>query len=49
MLPLDDGRIVMDVTAVDEDDEIFCRVRYGGELSNNKGINKLGGGPRRRR
>ena len=43
VLLLDDGRIVMDVTAVDED-EIFCRVRHGGELSNNKGINKLGGG-----
>ena len=41
VLLLDDGRIVMDVTA---EDEIFCRVRHGGELSNNKGINKLGGG-----
>jgi pyruvate kinase len=29
VLLLDDGRIVMDVTAVDED-EIFCRVRHGG-------------------
>ncbi len=43
VLLLDDGRIVMDVVAVDED-EIHCRVRHGGELSNNKGINKLGGG-----
>ena len=43
VLLLDDGRIVMDVAAVDED-EIHCTVRHGGELSNNKGINKQGGG-----
>jgi pyruvate kinase len=43
VLLLDDGRIVMDVDRVDES-EIHCRVRHGGELSNNKGINKQGGG-----
>jgi pyruvate kinase len=43
VLLLDDGRIVLDVEAVEED-EIFTRVRHGGELSNNKGINLLGGG-----
>jgi pyruvate kinase len=43
ILLLDDGRIVMEVVDV-EDDEITCRVRHGGELSNNKGINKQGGG-----
>ncbi|MGE5466641.1 MAG: pyruvate kinase [Ignavibacteria bacterium] len=43
VLLLDDGRIVMDVTSVDGR-EIHCLVRHGGELSNNKGINKRGGG-----
>ena len=43
VLLLDDGRIVLDVEAVEED-EILTRVRHGGELSNNKGINLLGGG-----
>ncbi|MBU1236018.1 MAG: pyruvate kinase [Gammaproteobacteria bacterium] len=43
VLLLDDGRIVMDVVGI-ADDEIRCTVRHGGELSNNKGINKLGGG-----
>ncbi len=43
VLLLDDGRIVMDVERV-EGSEIHCRVRHGGELSNNKGINKQGGG-----
>jgi pyruvate kinase len=43
VLLLDDGRITMDVARVDED-EIHCTVRHGGELSNNKGINKQGGG-----
>ncbi len=42
-LLLDDGRVVMDVERV-EDSEIHCVVRQGGELSNNKGINKQGGG-----
>jgi pyruvate kinase len=43
VLLLDDGRITMDVRSV-SDGEIRCRVRHGGELSNNKGINKQGGG-----
>ncbi len=43
VLLLDDGRIIMDVKAV-MDGEIHCTVRHGGELSNNKGINKQGGG-----
>jgi pyruvate kinase len=43
VLLLDDGRVVMDVVAVTID-EIHCTVRHGGELSNNKGINKQGGG-----
>jgi pyruvate kinase len=43
VLLLDDGRVVMDVVGV-AIDEIHCTVRHGGELSNNKGINKQGGG-----
>ena len=43
VLLLDDGRIVMDVERV-EHHRIHCRVRHGGELSNNKGINRQGGG-----
>ena len=43
VLLLDDGRIVMDVAKVTHD-EIHCTVRHDGELSNNKGINKQGGG-----
>ncbi|MDI6748709.1 MAG: pyruvate kinase [Pseudomonadota bacterium] len=43
ILLLDDGRIVMEVLSVQEA-EIHCVVRQGGELSNNKGINKQGGG-----
>jgi pyruvate kinase len=43
VLLLDDGRVVMDVVGVTID-EIRCTVRHGGELSNNKGINKQGGG-----
>jgi pyruvate kinase len=42
-LLLDDGRVVMDVEHVAES-EIHCVVRHGTELSNNKGINKQGGG-----
>ncbi|MCX8086239.1 MAG: pyruvate kinase [Rhodocyclaceae bacterium] len=42
-LLLDDGRIVMDVEHLEES-EIHCIVRHGGELSNNKGINRQGGG-----
>lgn len=43
VLLLDDGRIVFDVEKV-VGNEVFCRVRHGGVLSNNKGINRLGGG-----
>jgi pyruvate kinase len=42
-LLLDDGRIVMQVDRV-EGNRIYCKVIVGGELSNNKGINRLGGG-----
>lgn len=43
VLVLDDGRIEMEVTAV-EDHSITSRVLIGGPLSNNKGLNKRGGG-----
>jgi len=43
VLLLDDGRIVFDVTGVDGG-KVHCRVRHGGVLSNNKGINRQGGG-----
>ena len=42
-LLLDDGRVVLWVKEVD-DQRIICRVVIGGELSNNKGINRQGGG-----
>jgi pyruvate kinase len=42
-LLLDDGRIVMEVKKT-EAKRIYCVVTVGGELSNNKGINRLGGG-----
>lgn len=42
-LLLDDGRIVMQVVKT-EPTRIYCKVTVGGELSNNKGINRLGGG-----
>jgi len=42
-LLLDDGRIVMDVVKTDGY-RVECKVTVGGELSNNKGINLLGGG-----
>ncbi len=42
-LLLDDGRIVMWVEEV-RGNEIVCQVRQGGVLSNNKGINRQGGG-----
>lgn len=42
-LLLDDGNIVLWVDQVNGG-EIWCRVVVGGELSNNKGINRLGGG-----
>jgi pyruvate kinase len=43
VLLLDDGRIVLDVSEV-RGSEVITRVRHGGELSNNKGINRQGGG-----
>jgi len=43
VLLLDDGRIVLDVADV-RPPEIHTTVRHGGELSNNKGINRQGGG-----
>jgi len=43
-LMLDDGRIVLSVTDVINRTEIHTKVIVGGELSNNKGINKRGGG-----
>ena len=43
VLLLDDGRIVFEVEKV-AGSEVHCRVRHGGVLSNNKGINRLGGG-----
>ncbi len=42
-LLLDDGRIVLWVDQV-VGNEIICRVVVGGELSDNKGINRQGGG-----
>lgn len=42
-LLLDDGRIVFKVERT-EPTKIYCKVVVGGELSNNKGINRLGGG-----
>jgi pyruvate kinase len=42
-LLLDDGAIVLWVTEVEES-EVHCKVIVGGKLSNNKGINKQGGG-----
>ena len=43
VLLLDDGRIVLYVEKV-KDSQIFTRVEQGGVLSNNKGINRRGGG-----
>jgi pyruvate kinase len=43
-LLLDDGRIVLDVVNVEPNLRINCKVVVGGYLSNNKGINLLGGG-----
>ncbi|MCP5252534.1 MAG: pyruvate kinase [Nitrosomonas sp.] len=42
-LMLDDGRIVLKVSTV-SNNQIFCIVEQGGVLSNNKGINRKGGG-----
>jgi pyruvate kinase len=43
VLLLDDGKIVLDVTEV-RGNEVHTVVRHGGVLSNNKGINRQGGG-----
>ncbi|QDF98258.1 pyruvate kinase [Azoarcus sp. DD4] len=43
VLLLDDGRLKLQVERV-LGHEIYTRVRVGGELSNNKGINRQGGG-----
>jgi pyruvate kinase len=43
VLLLDDGKIVLDVVAV-RGTEVHTTVRHGGVLSNNKGINRRGGG-----
>jgi pyruvate kinase len=43
VLLLDDGKIVLDVTEV-RGDQVQTVVRHGGVLSNNKGINRQGGG-----
>ena len=43
VLLLDDGRLVLDVKEV-RGSRVFTVVRHGGELSNNKGINRQGGG-----
>lgn len=43
ILLLDDGRIQLEVTGVDGR-KVLTRVTVGGKLSNNKGINRLGGG-----
>lgn len=43
ILLLDDGRVVLTVIEIDGP-KIICQVKIGGELSNNKGINRQGGG-----
>jgi len=43
MLLLDDGRVVLKVVDV-ENSQVITEVMTGGKLSNNKGINKQGGG-----
>jgi pyruvate kinase len=43
VLLLDDGKIVLEVTGV-RGEEVLTLVRHGGVLSNNKGINRQGGG-----
>ena len=43
ILLLDDGRVVLNITAV-KGTEIHTKVQVGGPLSNNKGINRKGGG-----
>ena len=43
LLLLDDGRVVLKISAI-EGNKIHCVVEVGGPLSNNKGINRQGGG-----
>lgn len=43
ILLLDDGRIILEVESV-KDTKINCITKLGGVLSNNKGINRQGGG-----
>ncbi|CAB1083979.1 pyruvate kinase [Alkalispirochaeta odontotermitis] len=43
LLLLDDGRIELQVDNV-ENSKVICTVKTGGKLSNNKGINRKGGG-----
>ena len=43
ILMLDDGRIVLNVSKV-KGRQVYCTVEHGGILSNNKGINRKGGG-----
>ena len=43
VLLLDDGRLVFIIKEVNGP-KIICQVTVGGELSNNKGINRKGGG-----
>lgn len=43
VLLLDDGRLVFVVEKINGS-KVFCRVKVGGVLSNNKGINRQGGG-----
>lgn len=43
ILLLDDGRLVFEVQSI-ENQSIRCLVKVGGALSNNKGINRQGGG-----
>ena len=43
VLLLDDGNIRLEVASV-KGTQVICKVIDGGKLSNNKGINKLGGG-----
>ncbi|WP_417582622.1 pyruvate kinase [Nitrincola sp.] len=42
-LLLDDGRIILEIESI-KNNEIHCKVSVGGKLSNNKGINRKGGG-----
>ena len=43
LLLLDDGRVIFKVESI-EGKKIHCRVEVAGKLSNNKGINRQGGG-----